>query len=75
MALAAFGPALTGWAPDEIDWGAVESAPSASHWFLVLTDVSVGVGKAQLESVLVREGRNLRVVSRTRVTEFIQPAG
>ncbi|MGB5472196.1 MAG: type II secretion system minor pseudopilin GspK [Gammaproteobacteria bacterium] len=46
-----------------------------SKWFLVLTDVSVGVGKAQLESVLEREGKDLRVVSRTRVTAVIQPAG
>jgi len=46
-----------------------------SHWFLVLTDVSVGIGKAQLESVLERVDKNLRVVSRTRVTGFVQPAG
>jgi general secretion pathway protein K len=47
----------------------------SSHWFLVLTDVSVGIGKAQLESVLKRDDKSLRVVSRTRVTGFVQPAG
>jgi general secretion pathway protein K len=46
-----------------------------SQWFLVLTDVNVGIGRAQLESLLQRDGINQRVVSRTRVTEFIQPAG
>jgi len=47
----------------------------SSHWFLVLTDVSVGIGTAQLESVLERTANGLRVVSRTRVTGFVQPAG
>ncbi|HUT41776.1 MAG TPA: type II secretion system minor pseudopilin GspK [Gammaproteobacteria bacterium] len=51
------------------------SVDVSSHWFLVLTDVSVGVGKAQLESVLERDDKNLRVVSRTRLTAFIQPGG
>lgn len=47
----------------------------ASHWFLVLTDVSVGIGKAQLESLLHRDKNKLQVISRTRVTGFIRPAG
>lgn len=46
----------------------------ASRWFLVLTDVTVGIGKAQLESVLQRDNNKLRVVSRTRVTGFVRPA-
>lgn len=47
----------------------------SSHWFLVLTDVSVGIGTAQLESVLKRDQQDVRVVSRTRVTDYVQPAG
>ncbi len=46
----------------------------ASNWFLVRTDVSVGVGTAQLDSLMKRDADILQVVSRTRVTEFIQPA-
>lgn len=45
-----------------------------SSWFRVLTDVNVGIGKAQLESVVQRDGKNLRVRSRSRLTEIIQPA-
>jgi general secretion pathway protein K len=47
----------------------------ASHWFLVVTDVSVGIGKAQLESVLKRDANRLQIISRTRVTDFVRPAG
>jgi general secretion pathway protein K len=45
-----------------------------SDWFLVRTDVNVGIGRAQLESLVERQDQNLRVVSRTRLTEFIRPA-
>jgi general secretion pathway protein K len=37
-----------------------------SDWFNVQTDVSVGRGRARLESRIVRTGDTLRVVSRTR---------
>ncbi|MEQ8859885.1 MAG: ABC transporter permease [Pseudomonadales bacterium] len=33
VALALFGPLLSPWATDEIDWDALEAAPSAAHWF------------------------------------------
>jgi general secretion pathway protein K len=46
----------------------------SSNWFLVLTDVSVGIGTAQLESLLAREDKALRVVFRTRMTGYVQPA-
>jgi general secretion pathway protein K len=46
-----------------------------SHWFLVETDVSVGIGNAQLESLMERDDQDLRVISRTRVTGFVEPAG
>lgn len=33
IVLAAVGPWLSVWDADEIDWTALESAPSATHWF------------------------------------------
>jgi len=33
LTLALIGPSITGWAADEIDWNALEAAPSADHWF------------------------------------------
>ncbi|MEZ5543273.1 MAG: type II secretion system minor pseudopilin GspK [Pseudomonadota bacterium] len=47
----------------------------ASHWFLVVTDVKVGIGTAQLESVLERDAKLLQVHARTRVTDIVQPSG
>jgi oligopeptide transport system permease protein len=33
IALALFGPSVSGWGPDEIDWDALQSAPDLKHWF------------------------------------------
>lgn len=42
-----------------------------TDWFSVLTDVSVGRGRARLESMLFRNNNNLQVVSRVRTAKRI----
>ncbi|MGB5337524.1 MAG: type II secretion system minor pseudopilin GspK [Gammaproteobacteria bacterium] len=43
-----------------------------SDWFRVLTDVTVGGGRARLESLLVRKDNSIKVVSRVRGLHQIQ---
>jgi general secretion pathway protein K len=45
-----------------------------SEWFLVLTDVVVGGGRARLQSILQREGQATRVIMRTRGQHYLMPA-
>ena len=45
-----------------------------SEWFLVLTDVVVGGGRARLQSLLQRDGEGTRVIMRTRGQHFLLPS-
>jgi len=44
-----------------------------SEWFLVLTDVVVGGGRARLQSLLHREDEATRVIMRTRARHYLLP--
>ena len=45
-----------------------------SEWFLALTDVVVGGGRARLQSLLQRDGETTRVIMRTRGQHFLLPS-
>ncbi|MGB5261124.1 MAG: type II secretion system minor pseudopilin GspK [Gammaproteobacteria bacterium] len=45
-----------------------------SEWFMVLTDVVVGGGRARLQSIVQREGQATRVIMRTRGQHYLMPA-
>ena len=45
-----------------------------SEWFLVLTDVVIGGGRARLQSLLQRDGESTRVIMRTRGQHFLLPS-
>ena len=45
-----------------------------SEWFLALTDVVVGGGRARVQSLLQRDGEVTRVIMRTRGQHFLLPS-
>jgi general secretion pathway protein K len=73
---AAFEDIGTFLANDELAGLALATQPTvSSEWFRVLTDVRVGNGQAQVESLLKRADGKLRVVSRVRSRERLLPPG